>query len=245
MANQKSLTPGELSWLRHTYALPDRLLCVSEALSEKIRANVGADARVVHNIVDTEVFSPPARRETEGPFHFVSAGNLIPVKGFDGLLGALGEILSRGVDARLTILGRGEQKEHLSAMAASLGLEDRVDFPGFVSRERMAEIYQTADAFVLASRAETFGVVYIEAMAAGLPVIATACGGPEDFVREDNGLLIPVDDPQALSNAMERMARTRSAYDSAAIARFARENFSPAAIARELEKIYGEIVPKT
>lgn len=48
-----------------------------------------------------------------------------------------------------------------------------------------------ADAFVLASRRETFGVVYIEAMAAGLPVIATACGGPEDFVREEDGFLIP------------------------------------------------------
>lgn len=245
MANQESLTPGELSWLRHTYALPDRLLCVSEALAERIRVHVGTEARVVHNIVDTSIFSPSARREPGKPFRFVSAGNLIPVKGFEELLTALGEIRARGADAALTILGRGEQKERLLSLAESLNLGESVEFPGFVSRETMAEIYQKADAFVLPSRAETFGVVYIEAMAAGLPVIATACGGPADFVREDNGILVPVGDRSALARAMERMIRARSGYDSAAIARFARENFSPAAIAGELEAVYAEICPRT
>ncbi len=106
----------------------------------------------------------------------------------------------------------------------------------------MAELYREADAFVLASRAETFGVVYIEAMAAGLPVIATDCGGPADFIRADNGLLIPVGDEKALADAMERMIRTRDSYDSAAIARGVRDRFSPAAVAGELEAVYRQIV---
>ena len=106
----------------------------------------------------------------------------------------------------------------------------------------MAEEYRDADAFVLASRLETFGVVYIEAMAAGLPVIATACGGPEDFVSPDNGILVPKEDVPALADAMERMIRTRESYDSAAIARFARDRFSPAAVAGELEAVYRQIV---
>ncbi len=243
MANQETLTAGELSWLRHTYALPDRLLCVSEALSRRIRDNTGFEAAVVPNIVDTEVFaSAPVRRETRRPFRFVSAGNLIPVKDFGMLLEALAEVRSREPDVTLTILGRGPLEDELRARAKALGLEEQVDLPGFVSRETMAELYREADAFVLASQAETFGVVYIEAMAAGLPVIATDCGGPADFLREDNGILIPVGEEKALADAMERMIRNRESYDSATIARSARDRFSPAAVAGELETVYRQIV---
>ena len=243
MANQETLTAGELSWLRHTYALPDRLLCVSESLSRRIRDNTGYEASVVPNIVDTEIFAAaPIRKAERQPFRFVSAGNLIPMKGFDMLLEALAEVRHRGLDAALTILGRGPLEDALRARARELGLEEQVYLPGFVPRETMAELYREADAFVLASRAETFGVVYIEAMAAGLPVIATDCGGPADFIRADNGLLIPVGDEKALADAMERMIRTRDSYDSAAIARFARDRFSPAAVAGELEAVYRQIV---
>ena len=73
------------------------------------------------------------------------------------------------------------------------------------------------DAFVLASRAETFGVVYVEAMAAGLPVIATACGGPEDFVSEENGILIPADNEEKLTEALIEMYHMAHKYDKQAI----------------------------
>ena len=91
---------------------------------------------------------------------------------------------------------------------------------------------------MLASRSETFGVAYIEAMAAGLPVIATRCGGPEDFVTEENGILIPVDDESALTGAMERMMFRREDYDSAAISADIRRKFAPETIAARLTELY-------
>ncbi|MBQ3275874.1 MAG: glycosyltransferase [Oscillospiraceae bacterium] len=244
MVNRESLSPGELSWLRHTYSLPDRLICVSRPLADSVREHTGVPARVVCNVVDTETFS---RRETvpsAGPFRFAAAGNLIERKGYDLLLDALAEVRARGFDAVLAVAGGGEEESALREQAVRLGLEDRVEFLGRRPRTEIAELYCRSDAFVLASRRETFGVVYIEAMAAGLPVIATVCGGPEDFVREDNGILIPPEDVRALADAMERMIRTRDRYDSDAIARFARDSFSPGAVAAELERIYREICPK-
>ena len=105
----------------------------------------------------------------------------------------------------------------------------------------MAELYKNADAFVLASRSETFGVVLIEALSAGLPVIAARSGGPEDFVDDSNGLLVPADDIAALADAMERMPRLAGRYDRAALAASARERFSPDAVAGALTALYGEL----
>lgn len=99
-------------------------------------------------------------------------------------------------------------------------------------------MFSSAQAFVLASRLETFGVVYIEAMAAGLPVIATACGGPEDFVTEQVGILVPVGNVKALTEAMEQMVMHSGSYDRAEIARYAAKKFAPATIAEQLTSIY-------
>ena len=95
---------------------------------------------------------------------------------------------------------------------------------------------------MLASRSETFGVAYIEAMAAGLPVIATRCGGPEDFVTEENGILISVDDVQALTDAMEYMILHRNEYDSTKISENTRRQFAPETIAAQLTEIYKEVL---
>ena len=106
----------------------------------------------------------------------------------------------------------------------------------------MADVYRETDAFVLASRSETFGVAYIEAMATGLPVVATRCGGPEEFVNEENGILAPPEDPEALAEAMKQMIHTRDRYDGAAISAFVRDRYSPRAVAEQITKVYEEIV---
>ena len=238
---QEDPSPAELRREKRTYALADRLVCVSRPLAAHVKAHTGAEAAVIHNIVDTDTFACARRAPHEdGAFRFVSAGNLIPRKGFDLLLRAFARLTESGIDARLTLIGGGPEDAALRSLAASLGAAERVRFTGALRREEMASLYSASDAFVLASRRETFGVVYIEALAAGLPVIATCCGGPEDFVDESNGILIPPEDEDALLAAMERMARTADSYDAAALAAFAAERFSPKTIAEQLTKLYKE-----
>ena len=231
--HNRALSPEKAEHLKRKYECCAAVLAVSRALAKNMRANTGVEAVVVPNIVDTAQFalqSVPHER-----FTFVSAGNLIPVKNMAELLHAFAALHG---EPRLIIFGDGPESGALRALCAELGLYSRVSFRGQCPREELAEAYAAADCFVLASRSETFGVAYIEAMAAGLPVIATRCGGPEDFVTEENGILIPADDESALTGAMERMMLRREDYDSAAISADTRRKFAPETIAARLTELY-------
>ena len=198
-----------------------------------MRANTDVEATVIPNTVDTVRFTPQSIAHER--FTFVSACNLIPVKNMAGLLCAFAALDG---EPRLVIFGDGAERASLQNLAETEGVSDRVEFRGHCCREELAEAYALADCFVLASRSETFGVAYIEAMASGLPVIATRCGGPDDFVTEENGILIPVDDESTLTGAMEHMMLRREDYDSAAISADIRRKFAPETIAARLTELY-------
>jgi len=235
--HNRALSPEQAERLKKEYGRCSAVLAVSRALAKNMRANTGVEAAIVPNIVDTARFAP--KRIAHERFTFVSAGNLIPGKNMAGLLRAFAALHG---EPRLIIFGDGPESGALRTLCAELGLDSRVSFRGHCPREKLAEAYAEADCFVLASRSETFGVAYIEAMAAGLPVIATRCGGPEKFVTEKNGILVPVDDTNALVDAMEHMMMCRNEYDGAAIAAEAKERFSPEKIAAQLTAVYEEVV---
>jgi glycosyltransferase involved in cell wall biosynthesis len=121
-------------------------------------------------------------------------------------------------------------------------LTNKVTFHGLLKRDDIAKLYEISDSMAMVSRTETFGVVYIEAMAAGLPVIATRCGGPEDFVNNDNGLLVNVDDVQDLKKAIVSIYNNRNEYNSEVIKNFVFNNFSGDALAEKLIKEYKSIL---
>ena len=225
--------------MRKTYPLADALLAVSSLLAGSILRCTGERATVIPNIIDTQSFGAVKTDNAPGkPFRFAASGFLLHRKGYDLLLRAAGELCRRGYDLTLTVFGDGPERETLEKLAETEGIRGRVDFRGQCTRKELGDAYAQMDAFVLASRRETFGVVYIEAMAVGLPVIATRCGGPEDFVTEENGILIPVDDEDALTGAMEHMMLRREDYDSAAISADIRRKFAPETIAARLTELY-------
>lgn len=235
--HNRPLPPEKAERLKREYERCAAVLAVSRALAENMRGNTGVEAAVVPNIVDTAQFTPQSIPHEH--FMFVSTGNLLPVKNMAGLLRAF--VRLKG-EPELIIFGAGAESGALRALCAELRLEERVSFRGHCARNELAEAYAGADCFVLASRSETFGVAYIEAMAAGLPVIATRCGGPEDFVTDENGILIPVDDECALADAMERMMRCRADYDGAAISADVHRRFAPETVAAQLTGIYTAVL---
>ena len=103
---------------------------------------------------------------------------------------------------KLKIGGKGPEEAKLHQLAADLNLGGSVEFLGGLKNEEVLKLMYESDAFVLASRIETFGVVFIEALAQGLPVVATRCGGPESIVTPANGLLIDTENQQALTEAL-------------------------------------------
>lgn len=221
------------------YSNSDRIITVSNALNEKIKSHFSFDSTVIPNIVDTSSFLN--KRQKHSIFTFVSVGSLLKNKNHECLIKAFSQ-LHNNQNIQLLIIGKGEEYDNLKKLITDYNLQDNVKLLGFKSRNEISEVFSNSDCFVLASRRETFGVVYIEAMLAGLPVIATRCGGPEDFVNESNGILVDPDDITQLTEAMQKMIDNFNQYNSEEISRDTVEKFSPESIAKKLTNLYSEII---
>ena len=154
------------------------------------------------NMVDTEYFNYADGHKTADPFIFLYVGILERVKGLDILAAAFRKVLDGNRNVRLRIVGRGSARRELEQLIRKLGLDEKVSILGYLDRAQLLEEYRHANAFVLPSRFEAFGVVLIEAMAAGLPVVATRSGGPENIVQEHYGILAERENVNDLARAM-------------------------------------------
>lgn len=164
---------------------------------------------VIPNGVDTQMFFPAAEGPAISgqPVKMLFVGRVVFQKGLDVLLKALASLPAE-LDYRLEIIGDGDQRPVLAAEAERPGLAGRITFSGWCDRAAIAERYRQADVFVFPSRDEGMPNVVLEAMASGLPIVATAIAGSEELVREgENGHLVPAEDVAALSAAIARMLR--------------------------------------
>ncbi|HEX2826100.1 MAG TPA: glycosyltransferase [Burkholderiales bacterium] len=154
-------------------------------------------------------------------------GRLWLEKGHDVLIRAFAAVAPDYPEWRLTIVGEGPEREALTALAASLGVADRVALPGWMDVPE--EVLACAGVFVMSSRYEGFPNALLEAMGAGLPVISTACGGTEEMIEEGrNGYVVPIDDVTALAAALRRLLGDPALRERlAADARTAAQRYSP------------------
>lgn len=233
--------PADIRALGHqVFGRAAAVLAVSQPLADTISREFGVGARVVPDIIDVATFGEVASVPRAPGIRLVATGNLIPRKNLDGLLQAFAD--GAPDDARLTVIGHGPELSRLESLAASLGLGERVRFTGRLARGEMALEYARATGFALASHAETFGVVWAEALAAGLPVLATRCGGPEDFVSPEDGVLV-ADDPAALERGMAEFCAGISSgrWDGPELSARASARFSGGAVVAQLDEVYDAV----
>ncbi|MGC8947524.1 MAG: glycosyltransferase [Anaerolineae bacterium] len=167
---------------------------------------------VIHNPVDLKVIRSMGNESVDHPWFdgsvpiVLAAGRLHPQKGFDYLIRAFRHVQA-AMPARLVILGEGPSRRSLERLVVELDLADRVALPGF--QRNPFRFIARASVFVLSSLYEGFGNVIVEAMALGVPVVATRCpSGPDEIIEDGvNGLLVPVADEIALAEAILRMLR--------------------------------------
>ncbi len=196
---------------RNVFAHADKVICVSRMLAEDIKPYTsGRDIQIVPNMVDTDFFTVPDSPRQFSPFRFLFVGFLTANKKVDELIRVFAAGFNASSEVRLEIVGDGAQRLELESLAANLGIQDRVDFHGLLPRARVNQLMQRANALVSASEVETFGVVLLEAMSTGMPVIITRCGGPEEFVTPEVGTLVDLGDWPQFQRAMEKMV---SGYD--------------------------------
>lgn len=182
-------------------------------------------------------------RELYGPRVVISVGRLVYYKGFEYLIRAMTQ-----VQAKLLIIGDGPLRANLQELTASLNLADKVIFAGEIQNQNVVPYYHAADLFALASvaRSEAFGIVQIEAMAAGLPVVNTGLDSGVPFVslHQHTGLTVPPSDVNALAVAINRLLDDRPLRQRfAAAARVrARNEFSLETMTARTLELYDKII---
>lgn len=219
----------------------DLVAPVSEDLALQVRA-VEPRARVwvVENVVDTLLFYPAARSrsgEADGQPRLLTVAALADKKGHAYLLDALAE-LRRHHAATLDLVGDGDLRQELERRSRALGLGEVVRFHGERPQAEVAELMRAADLFVLPSIFENAPCVLIEAMASGLPFVATAVGGVPDLVDGAGGLLCPPHDAHALAGTIGTALDQRADVDPQALAAHARERFGYEAFERRWTELY-------
>jgi len=224
------------------------LITVSRSLKQILQPYLHQNASnvvVIPNMVDTSFFAMSPNLRIPHPFRFLTVAFLSPNKGIDNLLKAFALVFKNNPDVALEIGGDGPQRQQLEQRAAQLGIENQVTFLGYLSREAVRDAMWRANAFVLPSYVETFGIVLVEAMATGLPVIGTRSGGPEEIITPTMGILVQPGDVQALSEALEKIRQQRNSFAPAVeIRNIVIQKYSKKTVIEQLMNIYHQKVER-
>jgi glycosyltransferase involved in cell wall biosynthesis len=178
------------------------------------------------------------------PFVLFTNSFLLPRKNHRLILQAIGELKKKGVNVHLRIGGYGQEEEALKKLTSELNLQDSVVFLGGLDRQQVKHHIDHSHAFILASFYETFGVVLIESLAAGRPVISTQSGGAEEIITTDNGILVPDFSVSSMAEAIETMMKEYSRFDQMAISNDCYARFNEKKIISRLEQIYQQVLEK-
>jgi glycosyltransferase involved in cell wall biosynthesis len=224
------------------------VIAVSPVLAGEIEAFGIRRPRFIPNLVDESQY-PVTPFRTDPRFTFYTLGAMLVNKGISDLIHAAAKLMTR-LDprdrerVRFRIGGDGRDENRFRAEASRLGLGDTVEWLGLVPRDQARAGFRECDCFVLPSHHESFGIVLTEALASGRPVIATRCGGPESIVRDGTGILVPVGDVEALTQALQTMLKTARSYDPYRLREEFMSRFSRQAVVGALDAVYTEALTR-
>lgn len=228
-----------------------KIVLVSDSLRQELLGRGYAapeDTAVIANGIDTAVFRPRAdpsfRRDLGLADHQIlvgAVGNVRAPKDYPTFLRSAALLAERSPDYRFVIVGenQGPRYEELLRLRAELGLGERVAFAGF--RPDVHRVLNSLDVFVVSSRTEGFSLAAVQAMASGVPVVATRCGGPEEILTDGrDGLLVEVGSPEQIAGAVDRLRTEpglRERLTRTALQRV-EESYSIVEMLRRYEELY-------
>ena len=229
-------------YIFEAYEKADFLIAVGNGLKNELQEYVNRPIEVVNNMVDLELFNIDQNINDENSkddeeFKFFSCGFLEDGKGMDCLIKAFTKSF-KGKKVTLRIGADGSLKLALKKLIEELEMDEQIKLLGALLREEVSKEMKDCDVFVLASEHETFGVVYIEALASGKPVIGADNGGAEDIISEDNGIIAKKKNVEDLSKALIKIKDNYEIYDKYKIREKTIFSYSEKVLVEKLKGVY-------
>lgn len=224
----------------------DAIVALTENMREKISEKCEKEIFVISNGINLELFfqGDPGVKAQRTTKNIIFVGRLHSVKGVQYLIEAMKQIHDEMPDVTLLLVGEGSERNYLEHLTAMSGLSGCIDFIGRVPHEAIAEYMNRSDIFVLPSISESFGMVNVEAMACGLPVVASRVGGIPDIVTDNvNGYLVEPGNSEAIAEKVLILLRNdQKRQEFSKTNREKAKQYEWGTIVEKLEKIYVRIL---
>lgn len=218
---------------------------VSVNLAEKVKLAGKSNCRVIPNFIEVDNFRLNKDKNNE-IFSFVNLAAMRHIKGIDILLEAI-KILAFDLEERqfhVNLIGGGFEEEKYKKMAIDLGISNWCSFHGNVEHDNIPDLLKDSHALVIASRFETFGIAGIEAMASGLPVLSTNCGGTKDYITNNTGMILKENSAKDLADGMLFFMKNKKKWNVEKIQKHVEDNYSTEAVCQEILKVYNQLTNK-
>ncbi len=213
------------------------IIAVSPALKNTLEKFGYSNIYTIPNLVDESIYHPNFEKKSN-KFTFLTLCGMVSEKGIDTLLNGIALWKPDHNKVVFIIAGDGPLLSKYKQMAIDLNIDQCIRWLGHIPRNKAASLFKSSHSFVLASKIESFGIVYAEAIACGIPIIATRCGGPESIVTNDNGLLIEINDPIDLSKKLQFMYENYNIYSADTIVKGFMNQYSSRVVVKKITDIY-------
>jgi glycosyltransferase involved in cell wall biosynthesis len=217
---------------------------VSEFLKKGMMRNgIKGNFYVIPNVIETDS-NPLSEKINDGIIKMLSVADLVDeIKNISGTIKAVAEIVKEYPHARLDVVGGGHDAQTLEQLAEDLSLLNKnIFFHGMKTNQEVYQYLHQCDFLIMNSRFETFSSICAEAMSCGKPVVATRCGGPDEFVIPLTGILIEPGNHHELVSAIKSMIKNYQNYDAEQIKKYAAEKFNAATIGKQFAEIFKSIL---
>lgn len=237
-----TVSKGNLKFAHNVFSNAAVNIAVSNKFKNFLEKKFNVPFSFIPNIVQSDFFLD-RKKNNNCFFKFINIAFMDKNKNQAMLVKAFAKVF-KNKKAILTIVGDGPEYQLLNNLIKKLEIHEQVFLYGIANRTEVKKLLQESDAFVLSSQYETFGIVVIEALACGLPVVSTKCGGPESIIQsKEVGILTDVNEVK-LAEAMLTLYKNNKYYDSDYIAHYAKNNFSDGVICERLSSLYKKILNK-
>ena len=231
------------SYYRKILSKAAKITTVSSFLQSKFKQNTGFDSIVVPNYIQRHI-TLEQELKNDNLIQILTIADLHDLsKNINGLIHGFSNALIKNDRLRLTIVGGGPDQASLENLVKDLKLERYINFTGRLAHDEVLKTIPACDFYICNSNFESFGMTVAEALYSGKPVVSTKCGGPEEFVNTENGLLIDVNDQEALIEAILNMANNFQLYKNTAIVTQIEQRFGKRAVEKQWANLYNSILP--